>query len=118
MSDLRLWTSDFSRRHPLSLLHRDGASRASNGAQTATDATGFVLDDPRLFASLRQLAISGDEGRLQLFVPAHRQHIHQAQTILRANVRTPAAQDALVPVKNRAHVAFQTSQALDRKSTR
>src|ERR1017187_4267348 len=95
--------------HKLNSFHGDRARRTTHRAQAAPDAPGFVLDDGALFAGSRHAAVAREKRGLQTVVAAQMGGVHQAQAILRANVRAAAAENALVAVEDRADVAFEAA---------
>src|SRR5450759_1312024 len=100
------------RRYELHPFHGYRAGWATHGAQAATDATGFFLDDGRMLAALRHAPVARQERRLQQLIAAQIDDIHQTQAVFGAHVGAAAAQDALVAVEYRTDVAFQAALGL------
>src|SRR6516164_4826540 len=95
--------------HQFNALHRDRAGRAPRRAQTASDATGLILDNSALFAAGGHTPVTREQSSLQLFVTAQIGDIHEAQAEFRTNVGAPPTEHALVAVKHRPDVAFQAA---------
>ena len=92
-------------------LHRHGVGGAADGAEAAADAALVVLDHRRQ----RQAVASGARRRADVACRPSRSSVlerHDGEAVLGADVDAAVAQDALLRVVDRLHVADEAARGL------